>query len=131
MADPVARNELSRLRSQWWDTRLENWALWKAGSGSGVGCATDGTYGGDFTRPPNPLVGEAMDDDRLIVQLEPRLQEALRARYVWNGTIEERAADLGVHRNTLTNRVEEAKGVLEGLWWTQRKRRGPVPAMVA
>ena len=117
------REALSEQRSAWWDARLENWALWRMGAGTGIGAATDGTWGGEFTRPPPPLVGEAVDTDRLVVKLELRLQDALRARYIWTGTMEERASDLGIHRNTLANQVEEAKGALEGLWWAAHANR--------
>lgn len=109
------RETLSTYRSQWWELRLVNWGLWKAGQGTGAGSATEGTYGGDCPLPPLPLVGEAFDTDRLVTRLEMRLFDALIARYKWSGTIELRAADLGIHRNTLTNRVEEAKQRLESL----------------
>lgn len=118
---PPATNNLSAARSAWWDDRLYNWALWKRGGKSTGLFASDGYYGGDDTRPPPPLVGEAFDTDRLIRQLPPDQQQALEAVYVWSiGTLDERAAALGIHRNTLRNRVDAAKGGVDALWW-QRK----------
>lgn len=117
MRDPA----LSAGRSTWWDERLENWALWRSGADScGLGLATDGTWGGDCTRPPQPLVGEALDIDNLVQQLVPEHIEAVTAWYVWTGTVEDRAAVLGVHRNTLHNRVAAAKACLDALWWSRR-----------
>ena len=115
------RMSLSAARSAWWDDRLYNWALWKRGANSLGSSASDCYYGGDDTRPPPPLVGEAFDTDRLIRQLPPAQQQALEAVYVWSiGTLDERAAALGIHRNTLRNRVDAAKGGVDALWW-QRK----------
>ena len=115
------RMSLSAVRSAWWDERLYNWALWKRGANSLGSSASDGYYGGDDTRPPPPLVGEAFDTDRLIRQLPTDQQQALEAVYVWSiGTLDERAAALGIHRNTLRNRVDAAKGGVDALWW-QRK----------
>lgn len=109
------RETLSTYRSQWWDARLENWGVWKTGGGTCRGLALDGEWGEGAPRPPLPLVGEALDTDRLARKLDMRLYDALVARFVWGGSIEQRAADLGVHRNTLTNRVEDAKQRLEAL----------------
>lgn len=118
---PPSTDSLSAARSAWWDERLYNWALWKRGANSLGSSASDGHYGGDDTRPPPPLVGEAFDTDRLIRQLPPDQQQALEAVYVWSiGTLDERAAALGIHRNTLRNRVDAAKGRVDALWW-QRK----------
>ena len=118
---PPSTNSLSAARSAWWDERFYNWALWKRGANSLGSSASDGHYGGDDTRPPPPLVGEAFDTDRLIRQLPPAQQQALEAVYVWSiGTLDERAAALGIHRNTLRNRVDAAKGGVDALWW-QRK----------
>lgn len=118
---PPSTDSLSAARSAWWDERLYNWALWKRGANSLGSSASDGYYGGDDTRPPPPLVGEAFDTDRLIRQLPTDQQQALEAVYVWSiGTLDERAAALGIHRNTLRNRVDAAKGGVDALWW-QRK----------
>lgn len=118
---PPSTNSLSAARSAWWDERFYNWALWKRGGKSTGLFASDGYYGGDDTRPPPPLVGEAFDTDRLVRLLASEQQQALEAVYVWSvGTFEERADALGIHRNTLRNRVDAAKGGVDALWW-QRK----------
>lgn len=113
----LPRKPISPERSAWWDIRLDNWGLWKAGGRTGVGSATDGTFGGEVTRPPPPLVGEAIDTDRLVKRLPEKLQHALEAWYSWTGTVEMRAGALHVHRNTLTIWVAEAKGELDAMWW--------------
>lgn len=121
-------DELSPTRSAWWDRKLENWALWKKGANTMGQSATDGTYGGDSTRPPPPLVGEAFDTDRLVIHLIAEERQALEATYVWSvGTLEERGGALGIHRNTLRNRVDSAKRGLDAMWWQKRGRHLPEP----
>jgi hypothetical protein len=117
--------ELSELRSLYWDQRLDNWALWKTGGGTGFGIAFDdeGGYGSEMTKPPPPIIGAAFDTDRLVARLPNELRGAVNARYVWTGSLEMRAADMGVHRNTLANRVMEAKVQLEEML--------RVPALIA
>lgn len=120
--------ELSPERSAWWDRKLDNWALWRKGANAVGSSAADGTYGGDNTRPPPPLIGEAFDVDRLVQQLPNDEQRAIEAVYVWSvGTLEERAALLRVHRNTLRNRVDAAKRGLDRRWWQKLGRRVPEP----
>ena len=114
----VVRDGLTELRSAWWDERLDNWALWRMGvDATGTGSATDGKWGGDLTRTPPPLVGRALDTDRLVMRLELRLHDAVVAHYVWTGTQEECAQRLGIHANTLRGRVVEAKEELDAMWW--------------
>ena len=121
---PPSTNSLSAARSAWWDERFYNWALWKRGGNSLGSSASDGYYGGDDTRPPPPLVGEAFDTDRLICLLPVEQQQALVAVYVWSiGTLDDRAAELGIHRNTLRNRVDAAKGGVDALYWQRRGQR--------
>lgn len=111
---------LSAARSAWWDTRLENWALWQMGADScGNGMAYDGEWGECAPRPPLPLVGQALDTARLVKRLADHQQTALQAWYVWVGTLEDRARILGLHRDTLRNRVNAAKCGLDALWWEQ------------
>lgn len=115
----LARDGLTDARSAYWDHRLENWALWRMGAeATGTGSATDGKWGGEFTRPPPPLVGEALDTEGLVLRLEFRLHEALIAWYVWTGTQEDRALRLHVHANTLRNRVREGKEELDAMYWS-------------
>lgn len=124
----MARDELTPERSAWWDRKLDNWALWRKGAASVGSSASDGTFGGDDTRPPQPLIGEAFDVDRLVQQLPHDEQRAIEAVYVWSvGNLEERAAALGIHRNTLRNRVDAGKRGLDRMWWEKLGRRAPEP----
>lgn len=120
----MAHEVMSEWRSAWWDGRLDNWALWTMGADScGLGSATDGTWGGDCVRPPQPLVGEALDTNALIIELPSEQHTAVRAWYVWVGTFEDRARILGIHRNTLRNRVDAAKAGLDAMWWAKNDAR--------
>jgi hypothetical protein len=108
-----------------WRSRLENWALW-------VTCGTSQTSAGvssiyrsngyrfDFTtRPPAPLIGDASDVDALILRLADVHRDALRATYVWTGSIQLKARQLGVCVDTLRNRTIAATWKLDDL---DRKR---------
>lgn len=111
-ANPVLRR---------WDERLANWALWFAGADSlGGGSAYDGEFGDTAPRPPPPLVGIALDTDMLVRQLSISHFEAVKAVYVWTGTMLERAQFLGIHPDTLTDRCTAAKWQLEDM---DQKRR--------
>jgi hypothetical protein len=108
-----------------WDKRLENWALWVINGGATPG--TSGAYGfigggSSSTSSGVPaLVGEALDTDALVQKLENSLKQAVVAWYVWTGTVEERARDADVHRDTLTDRVKRARFRLEELSWQRRR----------
>jgi hypothetical protein len=110
-----------------WHHRLANWALWKAGVDTVTRAIEEkyrkvrqGSWRIDTSEPPRlpqPLVGEAMDTDRLVRRLSDEHQEAITVVYVWTypETLEARAASLTppVHRNTLTNRLNAGKQELE------------------
>ncbi len=94
-----------------WTRRLANWALWHLSGNSPT--MTSAYDGWDFfapPRPPQPLVGEASDTEALIVKLPLELQKAITAKFVWSvpETMAERARILGIHPNTLTDRVKAA-----------------------
>ena len=116
-----------RIQARWHD-KLENWALWYAGSESRRGgSAYDGEWGVGAPRPPQPLVGEAVDTDQLVSIISrenPGQFVAIRAWYVWTGTLEQRAHDLGIHRDTLRDRVVAARYRLDEL--DQERRRGAI-----
>jgi hypothetical protein len=62
-------------------------------------------------RLPPPLVGEALDTDQLVLTLSresPEKYAAIRTFYIWSGTLQMRAEQLGCHVDTLTNRVRAA-----------------------
>lgn len=106
-----------------WDRRLRNWALWKAGvQSSGAGSAYDGQVWESAPRPPPPLVGEALDTDDLVLQLSTEHVRAVTAYYVWTGSVEESAMELGISRDTLADRITAAQFRLEDL--DQARRRG-------
>lgn len=118
-----------------WDRRLANWALYKAGVDS-VSRAVEERYRrvrqGDWRidtseppKKPQPLVGEALDTDRLVRQLIPEHHKAVEVVFLWTypETLEARCAELNppIHRNTLTNRLNAAKQHLEELDGTGRR----------
>lgn len=108
-----------------WEDRLRNWALYKiSGNGSaGVSTAYDGEFVDRSNMPPPPLVGEALDTDSLVMKLPLEQVRALTAMYVWSvpERMEERARILGIHVNTLNERVRQAKFRLDDL--DQARRR--------
>jgi hypothetical protein len=117
-----------------WDERLENWAAWVLGSDQQGGAARISSIyapakirSGFESRPPPPLVGMANDTDDLVAQLCREHFMAVRAWYVWTGSVEIRAADLGCHPNTLRDRVRAAKDRLDVLD-QERQRRQVRPA---
>ena len=124
---------MSELIQMRWHRKLENWALWYAGGESkGVGSAYDGTWGDGAPRPPQPLVGEAIDTDQLVNLLPDPQFIAVRACYVWTvGTLADRAAELGIHRDTLSDRITAARYRLEDL--SEQRKAGAIrpPIVVA
>lgn len=125
------------MQSDKWDQRLTNWALWKAGAAatpfSGVYRSGENWEWWEHPpRNPAPLVGEALDTDKLIKLLIDEQQEAINVVYLWSfpETLEDRAKQIGIHRNTLTNRVNAAKERLEDLHAQGRRDSARVLAMV-
>lgn len=128
---------------QKWEPRLENWAIvfapreklappprkvyedlehWRV-------------YAKDFeTRKPDAraatweddspigLYSEAVYVRDLVLRLDLELEKALVAWYWWTGSISSKAEDLGIHQDTLRNRVGYAIQYLEDL--EGAKRRG-------
>jgi hypothetical protein len=112
-----------------WERRLQNWALWCV-SGShrprsaGVSSAYSSTHWrDDQLSPPPPLVGEALDTDRLVHRLPHHLLGACVASYIWTGTLADRARSLGCHVNTMRNRTTQAMYRLDDLWVASTRRR--------
>ena len=108
-----------------WHARLENWALWKAGVDKVSGRITEsyrqireGSWKIDTSEPPpkpQPLVGQAMDTDRLVKRLDADHHQAVIVVYLWTypETLEGRAAEIGIHRTTLHYRLACAMDALE------------------
>lgn len=99
----------------YWDARLENWALWKCGSGLLPALAMDGTWDDGAPRPPIPLVGEATDTDNLVSRLSADHRGAVTIMYVWSDPICERVRRCGIHKDTLADRVRAAKFRLDDM----------------
>jgi hypothetical protein len=132
-----ARLRLGAVAKKRWHGRFENWALYYEGSRGHFGDSVLGTaeersktYGENvpearFARlyeqtTPQPLVGEATDTASFIARLPQDIQFALIATYRRSGTLEFRAAELGIHVNTLRNRVEVAMMRCEDMWQATR-----------
>lgn len=136
---------MSEIVQTRWDKRLTNWALWMVGGGdTGRSTSPYPAYRdhvqtrGRFesgTPMPRPLVGEALDTDVLVVRLAQinfDQYQAIRAWYVWTGSIADRARTLGIHPDTLTDRVTAARYKLEDLeLWRKCNAIKPTPSMLA
>ena len=118
-----------------WSARLENWALWYVG-GESSGVSSYNAIAEEDTapRPPPPLIGEAVDTDALLVKLNavrPELFEAVRAWYVWTGTKQMKARQMGIHPDTLADRVRAAKYRLESLEGDRKAAMTRIRQMIA
>jgi hypothetical protein len=112
-----------------WHARLENWAWWiVSGASASISSAYRGPRICDDDAPPRappPLIGEAHDVDRLVHKLSPEQQRALRAWFIWTGGVADRERTLGVHPDTLRDRVRKACYSLDDLWHQRRPRAVP------
>lgn len=108
----------------YWDRRLENWAMWLAGSDGGSSVSAMWSFVGSGGGRGEPravvLAGEAMDTDDLVRQLERSLREAVHAWYTMSGSIRARAEIIGCHPDTFKARVEAAKCRLDELQHAKR-----------
>jgi len=110
-----------------WDARLDNWALWQVSGAAGPPSspfpayrlfASSRHWSERANARPQPLVGDALDTDRLVVELareSPERYSAVRAWYVWTGSLADRAAALRIHPDTLHDRVVAARYRLDDL----------------
>lgn len=133
---------MSQLVQLRWDRKLQNWALWIVGQSNASTGGPSREWWDAPPRPPQPLVGEALDTDALITRLSyerkdgdpsygANLYEAIRAWYVWTGNIGERAAALKIHHDTLHDRVRAARYRLEDLDQIRRRDATRPPNMLA
>lgn len=120
-----------------WDKRLSNWSLWIV-SGGGASNASPYPAYRDYipergwwyagSGAPQAIVGEALDVDAVLVMLQGEgergmeLYMAVRAVYVWTGSLPDRATALGIHPDTLRDRVTAARYRLDDL--DLQRRRG-------
>lgn len=119
---------MSSLVQERWDAKLENWALWVCNPARVGRSAPDPKWWNYPPRPPQPLVGEALDTDELLQSLAGEdvrqsldRYQAVRAWYVWTGSLLEKAATLRIHRDTLADRVYAARFRLDELDLLRRR----------
>jgi hypothetical protein len=118
-AEAMPRDDLS-----YWDQRLENWAMWLAGSDGGSSVSAIWSFVGSGGGRGEPravvLAGEAMDTNDLVRKLDGSLRDAVYAWYTMSGSIRDRATILGCHPDTFKARVEAAKCRLDELQQAKR-----------
>src|SRR5262245_59687371 len=99
------------LVAVYWDVRLANWALWEVRVAHCMVSVFDRYWWETPPRAPPPLVGEALDTDRMLVRLHGLDREgvaqyhAIRIRYVWTGPEALKAAQARIAERTLRARV--------------------------
>lgn len=141
---------MSQLVQELWHRKLENWAIWRISGGTSASGSPYPAYR-DYlpergwweqsSRPPQPLVGEALNVDALVTIIQGEGVQgyeryvALLAFYVWTGNLSDRARDLHIHPDTLNDRVRAARYRLEDLWQARHVaasvRRGNLLALAA
>lgn len=125
-----------------WHARLENWALYK----SGVDTVSrkivetyrqiiNGDWRMDVSEPPakpQPLVGPAMDTDRLVMRLDHDHREAVVMIYrrEYPSDMEGKAAELGITRQTLHYRLCMAMEALERMQCERDRQTARVLSLV-
>jgi hypothetical protein len=117
-----------------WHCRLTNWALWEVGGNSVGVSAYDGEWDDNAPMLPPPLVGEAMDTDTLLTRLnqaDPVKYIAIRIKFVWSGSIEERCRQAGMHRDTLNDRVRSAIFRLDDMDQERRLKMSKARSLIA
>lgn len=108
-----------------WHIKLMNWTYYQlGGNAGGISSAYDGDWGMCAPRLPVPLVGEALDTDDLVQKLSDEHRQAIIAVYLW--TVPEKQEDkakvLGLHPNSLRERIKQASYRLDEL--DHARRRG-------
>lgn len=97
------------------DGRLQEWAMWKAGSGGRGYDLSSGNGGGE-----GPISYIPVDDlrcaevDWCVCALNPILRKAIEETYLRCGTTEQAAAKCNCSRMTLWRRVDDAHVKLLG-----------------
>lgn len=150
----MASEQLTPYLERKWEPKLQNWALWavrnssaprdddEPSRGDPVGPSAYNRLENEDTRPrqganlwndgdapPPPIEVDALDTDMRIAFLSEEHRDALRAWYVWSGSLELNAQQLGCHVNTLRNRRAAAIVELERLDATAgRKPQGQAGA---
>lgn len=119
-------------RLDWVEHRLQNWARRRLMGGDGPGLGYAAVKWGDTQAgrsgyretviPVNAV--EASETDTAVAHLQPGgLRLAVVAVYCGSGSMEDRAAELGVAASTLYQRVAQAHQQLAGHWLAQQDRQ--------
>lgn len=90
---------------------MQNWALWRSGSLTGV--PSSGAYElegrGSRAELPMPLInGDAVEIDQAVGQLDAPLKLAVEEYWLRAGSIEEKARRCGCEARTLYRRLDRA-----------------------
>ncbi|MEO8752328.1 MAG: hypothetical protein ABI624_06600 [Casimicrobiaceae bacterium] len=135
------------MLSEKWDAKLYNWWLWRwamdadAGEGASISSiwrmdelgAPGGTRSGYRESGSAVLSGEAMDTDKLMVEIQatmPKIYEALKSWTANDGTRGAQSARLGgIHQDTYRDWVDSGKRELERL--ESKRRRAQTKFAVA
>lgn len=124
---------MSQLVQAKWDRKLVNWALWKVGQSKGARSGAPRDWWNCPPRPPQPLVGEALDTDDLLVRMQCGGKEdqdryaAIEAWYTWGGSTRDKAIPLGIHVDTLHDRVRAGRYRLDDLDLLRRRSAAKPP----
>lgn len=129
---------VSEFIAEKWDRRLYNWLLWMSSDDTNasrwakISSAYRGQQFGAGYREAGTAVlsGEAMDTDALMVVVQrrnPSIYDALVAWTLNDGTRGAQAARLGVHRDTLRDRVDSGLSMLERMDTERRYSKCPAP----
>lgn len=116
-------------RIDWVETRLLNWARWKAGGGSFSGDYAKVNWGAEGVRgryaevqiPTNAI--EAGDTDAAVQALPGELRATVTEFYVGEGGEAQHLQQLQCTRSTMHARIERAHRLLAERWNTQRAAR--------
>jgi hypothetical protein len=130
---------MSQLVQVKWDRKLTNWARWLVSGGDGgKGKSSLLDFGStphwSDVFAPMPPVGEALDTDDLLQKMavgEQRdrdLYRAVKAWYTWAGSTRDWAIALGIHVDTLHDRVRAARYRLDDLDVLRRRRMATPPS---
>lgn len=111
---------LSAATDARWDERLHNWAGFMRDR-RGLGVKISSAYSLVPNGPPGEgdgipgLLGDAMDTNRLVLRLEPKMRCVLWYRYATTLNDQQSANEMQCHRVTFVNFVRFAKEELERL----------------
>lgn len=137
---------ISDVLSAKWDGKLYNWWLWRGAldddesEGAPISSiwrmdelgAPGGTRSGYRESGKAVLSGDAMDTDKLMVEIQstmPKIYEALKSWTINEGSRGAQAAKLGgIHQDTYRDWVDSGKRELERLEWKRRRAQVRVAA---